>query len=535
MPFVIVTIFCLSFITNRFLKFNNNQNQSIQQKSISVTEPVKLNWYIQGSWYNKKWDSEATLFDKIVTEKTGVDLNLIIPPVDSDEKLISMAASGDLPDIITIDNWNDVREQMLKAGYFQPLNKLAEQHAPELLKIIPDSMKKWYTQEDGNWYGISNYFTAPEWSSKDTKIANGNGIVARKDIMEKLGIKPEDFNTQDGTIKALKKVKEANLEFNGKKVFPFYLDWNDWNMARMWGIPWETPSGDWIDYRNHPKYLEMYQFINRLWREGLLSGDNFTSWAGYSMEQGVCFAYLGNLDSTAGAMTNLFNLNNQAVYVPVGPIHALDGSNPVYDQAGTGWTTTFITKQCKYPEQAIKLLSFLASDEGQMLTWYGVEGQTYKIVNNKVQYTNEYLQMKKEDPEMALKVYGINDFWPLKQSVFNDKHIDKETLPQADKNYENILNYFSMFSVSTPETMGVKPEPGSAQAGIQQKIDDYWGKQTRKMALASSSEEVKNIYDESIKHIYDLGYQKAYDASNAKFKAQKDKMGKQYSYPANKK
>jgi putative aldouronate transport system substrate-binding protein len=306
-------------------------------------------------------------------------------------------------------------------------------------------------------------------------------------------------------------------------------------MARMWGIPWETPSGDWIDYRTNPKYLEMYQFINRLWREGLLSDDNFTNWAGYSIEQGVCFAYLGNLDSATGAMTNLYNLNNKAVYVPVGPIHALDGSKPVYDQAGTGWTTTFITKKCKNPEQAVKLLSFLASDEGQMLTWYGVEGQTYKLVNNKVQYTNEYLQMKKEDPEMALKVYGINDFWPLKQPIFNDKHIDKETLPQTDKNYENILNYFSMFSVSTPETMGVKPEPGSAQAGIQQKIDDYWGKQTRKMALASSSEEVKNIYDESIKHIYDLGYQKVYDASNAKFKVQKDKVGKQFSYPANKK
>ena len=327
--------------------------------------------------------------------------------------------------------------------------------------------------------------------------------------------------------------KEANLKFNGKKVFPFYLEWNDWNMSRMWGIPWETPNGNWIDYKTHPKYLEMYQFLNRLWREGLLSKDNFTNWSGDKIGQGICFAYLGNFDSVSAPMVNLYNLNNKAIYVPVGPILALDGANPLYDQAGTGWTTTFITKKCKRPDQAIKLLSFLASDAGQMITWYGVEGQTYKMINNKVQYTNEYLRMKKEDPEMALKVYGINDFWPLKQPMFNDKFIDKETLPETDKNYENILKYFSKFSVSTPETMGVKPEPGTVEVGIQQKVDDYWGKQTRKMVLANSSEEVKDIYNDSIKNIYELGYQKVYDVYNAKFKAQKKKMGKQYSYPAN--
>lgn len=204
-----LAILGLSFITVFVLKFNRNQNKSNQQKNVSVTKSIKLNWYIQSSWYNKKWDSETTLFDKTVTEKTGVDINLIIPARDSDEKLIAMAASGDLPDIITIDNWNDVREQMLKAGYFQPLNKLAERYDPELLKIIPESMKKWYTQEDGNWYGIANSFTAAEWISKNSKIDNANGIVARKDIMEKLGIKAEDFNTQEGTIKVLKKVKTS--------------------------------------------------------------------------------------------------------------------------------------------------------------------------------------------------------------------------------------------------------------------------------------------------------------------------------------
>jgi putative aldouronate transport system substrate-binding protein len=525
----------VSLFTSCSLNKSKEQSrlQEGAEKNTSEKAPVKLNWYIQASWYNKRWDSKVTLFDKLVTEKTGVEVNIIIPPSDNDENLIAMAASGNMPDIITMNNWSGVREQMIKAGYFKPLNALAKQYAPELLTIVPESMRKWYTQEDGNWYGIANNFTATEWLPKGANIENANGIVARKDIMEKLNIKAVDFNTQEGTINALKKVKDANLTIKGKKIEPFYMEWNDWNMARMWGIPWETSEGNWVDFRVHPKYLEMYKFLNSLWLEGLIDADNFTTWHGNKIQEGACFAYLGNLDSVSGPIANAYNANKEAVYVPVGPIRALDGSEPIYDQAGTGWMTTFITNKSQQADKAIKLLSFLTSDEGQMLTWYGVKGETYTEVNGKIQYTNEYLKMKDEDSEMATKVYGINDFWPLKQPLFNDKRVDKTALPEVEKNYINILNYFSKYSAHTPETMGASPEQGTAEAGILQKIDDYWGKQTRKMVLAKSLKEVEDIYNESVKHIYEMGYEKVYKAADAKFKAQKKKIGKEYSYPLN--
>ncbi|WP_139904776.1 extracellular solute-binding protein [Clostridium thermarum] len=505
---------------------NTDSKETTEVKSLT-----KVNWYIQASWYNKKWNSEVTLLDKVVTEKTGVEVNLIIPPSDSDEKLIAMAASGDLPDIITISNWSGVREQMIDAGYFYPLNELAEKYSPELLNIVPDIMKIWNNRENGNWYGITNHFTAPEWLDEGERIENANGIIARKDIMDKLGIKPEDFETQDGTVEALKKVKEANLTFNGKKVYPFYLQWNDWNMSRMWGIPWETENGDWIDFKRHPKYLEMYQFLNRLWREGLLQEDNFTIWPGEKVQEGVAFAYLGDLASLEAPLGKVYNLDNDAVYVAVGPIHALDGAEPVYDQAGTGWMTTYITRNSKNAEQAIKLLTFLASEEGQRLSWFGVEGETYEQIGDKFRYTKEYLTMKKEDPEMAKTIYGITEFWPLVQPVYYKKHVDKDSLPEADKNYMKLVDYFSQYAVNTPETMGVEPKQGSPEAGIKQKIEEYWTKQIRSMVLADSAESVEKIYKETISYIDNIGYQRVYEASNAVFQAHKLKFGKEFSFP----
>lgn len=495
------------------------------------TTPIRLNWYIDAGWYDKKWDAQNTLVDRIITQKTGVDINIIIPSGNGNEKLTIMASSNKLPDIITIDNWNSIHKLMTKAGKFQPLNDLAAKYAPDLLQYYPESIRNWYTEKDGNWYRIANFITAPEWFTKDTYIENNNGIIARKDIMDRLGIKPEDFTTQDGTVEALKKVKEAKLLFKGKSIQPFYFQWNDWAMSRMWGIPWETLEGDWQDYRTHPKYLEMYKFLNRLWCEELLPKDIFTAWAGEKISEGVCFAYMGNLDIIKNAMSDVYKSFNSAVYIPVGPIHALDGAAPLYDQAGTGWTSTFITINSQKPDRAIRLLAFLASDEGQMITWYGIEGKTYNIVNGKVRFTDEYMRLKNRDPKMAETVYGVDTFWPLKQGMFDQKLIDYEAMSQEDRNYCDIKKYFAQFSVRTPETMDIWPEPGTEEAGIGKKIDEYWARQVVRMVMAKSEEQVEQIYEESLKYINDIGYNRVYQATNARFQAFKLKAGKKFSYP----
>jgi putative aldouronate transport system substrate-binding protein len=529
---IIFSLFTACTSINNDLKskentYENNNDESTDKPSWALdTTPIKLNWYVNANWYNKIWDSKVTLFDKTVTEKTGVELNIITPAGGENEKLMSMAISGNLPDILTIDNWNNITERMIKAGDFIPLNKLAEQYAPELLQSTPESMKQWFTREDGNWYGITNYFIAPEWLTEDTRIENGNGFIARKDIMDKLNIKPEDFNTQAGTIEALKKVRDRNISVEGKSVTPIFIQMNDWVLARMWGIHWEDSKGNWQDYITHPKYLEIYKFINRLWREGLISKENFTTWAGEKIREGTCFAYLGNTDDVKQPILDLYDSKQNGVYTAVGPIHAKDGAEPLYDQAGTGWMSTYISKECQNPERAIRLLAFLSSDEGQMLSWYGVEGISYKLENGKVKYTNAYLNMKKDDREMADKVYGINSFWMLSQSLFYQRLINVEALPGNEKSYLNILNYFSKYAVRTPETMGANPGQGTPEVGLNERIRDYWSNQVRSMILAASENEVEKIYKESIKYIKDIGYEKVYKASNERFLELKGKQEK---------
>jgi len=508
-----------------------NKGPINSDKNISNSETITLDWYINENWYNKKWDVNATLFDRVVTEKTGVKINVITPTGDGDTKLTAMAVSDELPDIVTINNWDGIRNQMIKGGYFLSLEDLSKKYAPDLLNIIPQSMIKWLVQQDGEWYAIVNDFIAPERMPKGYKIDNANGIIARKDIMTDLGIKPSDFYTQEGTIAALTKVKNAKIQNGDSQIIPLCIQWNDWVLARMWGIPWEKADGSWQDFIMSDKYVEIYKFLNKLWRTNLIDKDTFTVWPGNRIKDGSCFAYIGNMDDI---YQPLIAANKDGIiYVPVGPIHALDGSQPIFDQAGTGWMSTFITENCSYPDKAIRLLSFLSSDEGQMLTWYGVEGQTYKLKNNKVIYTDRYLEMLSNQPDLANKVYGIKSFFPIRQMLFNKKMLDADSLPKEEKDFNAINDYFSQFAVLTPETMYTWPDKGTPEAAIKQRIDDYWNEQTRYMVMADSEEGVERIYKEAIEEIKKLGYDKVYAVTNAKFQAQKKADGKKFSFSLN--
>ena len=52
----------------------------------------------------------------------------------------------------------------------------------------------------------------------------------------------------------------------------------------------------------------------------------------------------------------------------------------------------YITTACKNPELAAKWLDFQYSEQGQLLNWYGIEGETYTLdADGKPQFTDMVL------------------------------------------------------------------------------------------------------------------------------------------------
>jgi putative aldouronate transport system substrate-binding protein len=126
----------------------------------AAANPITFDWYMNFSWFNKKWADDAT--STYVTKKTGVKVNFIVPAGNENEKLNTMIASGKLPDFITLGWYEEAVKKMVAGKLVLPLNELADQYDPYFYKVADPAKLGWYKNDDGNVYGYPNASSSPE-------------------------------------------------------------------------------------------------------------------------------------------------------------------------------------------------------------------------------------------------------------------------------------------------------------------------------------------------------------------------------------
>ena len=115
-------------------------------------ETVTLDWFITYSALPSNWNMNEPIF-KTITDATGVQCNFNIPAEDAATKLNLLMVSGDMPDLITTDNGDLIRE-MIEAGQVWDLQELMETYYPDaqMLKEFPEDLKKAMINRDSGWY-----------------------------------------------------------------------------------------------------------------------------------------------------------------------------------------------------------------------------------------------------------------------------------------------------------------------------------------------------------------------------------------------
>ncbi len=505
------------------------------------TSPVTLSMYVHEGWYNKQWDVESTLLDRYVTDKTGVKLEITTPAGEGAERLNAMIAAGDLPDIVTI-GWYEEQFPLLQAsGMLHPLEQLVDQYAPTFWNIIPETMRLWYTYDDGHWYGFPGFFWAPEHITEETFLETNQGMIARQDIMDDLGIVPEDFTTQDRMIEALRKVRDAQIEYNGQRVTPVNLG----NLATSWhsvmtnfpdffAVPREDSDGNLIDRRYHPKFLEAMQFINRMYREGFISRDNFTMQRTHVEEwisSGRVFLAIVNIADYKTPMNNLYEFDNDAKMVPVGPVLAQDGARPYFSpRAFAGWTVSMVSRNARRPDRVIRFFEYAYSEEGQQELQHGVPGTTFNMVDGRVQYTEEFLAEQERDAAAAWARHGANNFWwfynpPYQQSI--------EAPPEPPALGYNMDRYFGQYSFPDMAWANIDPPGGTEEAIIRGEASVFWEEQIPWMIMADSAAEVERIWRAALEELDARGWQKVLAYQNERFQENKERLNLEFAWPPN--
>jgi putative aldouronate transport system substrate-binding protein len=502
--------------------------------------PYTVKWYVNYDWYTKKWDTKNCLLDRYITQETGITIDIL---TGNNDKFNAMLASGQLPEVITCARYAVQRYELEESGLLWSIDDLAKKYAPELYEYIPDSMRKMFANEkDGKLYGIVNYFYAPEHMqpiyNKEMYPPNHNELKARKDIMDKLGIKPSDFNTKEGTIKALRKVRDAKIVYNGFQMIPALYIFGD--IVEFFAAPREDAKGNYVYVNHTAEALEAAKFLNQLYREKLLPEENLTindEQRRQMIGRGQVFSWSGSLwDNYIG---DLNKMDQKAYPIPVGPLRNSKGSVPTLRPSPSdGWTITMITKKAKKPHRIIWLFDFLYRvRDNHINVIVGPYKYAWVWSKDKKHYelTKQYIDDYNKNRTLADKKYKNGGFdWLVDWLVYYP------TVPPASKDSKSYLAdkakqdsnaYFGQYVYNDLPFCNINPPAGSDLAAINSKVGQIATEYVAYMIKAKNEKEVERYFKEMIAKQKQVGFDKLYKYWNEQFQKNKRKLGIKKAWP----
>ncbi|MBD2867205.1 ABC transporter substrate-binding protein [Paenibacillus arenilitoris] len=455
---------------------------------------------------------------KKITEKTGVSLEIQQPTGNPAEKLNLMLASNDLPDLMAISR-GDILDKYIAAGALIPLNDLIDQYGPNIKEMYGDMLNK-TRHTDGknyylaNWYGLEQY---PVF-----------GFMMRMDVMKELGAGDKATNgepfTAEEFVALLKNYKEKVPTVDGKPTIA--MTFNGENMGAVSGtfkgmfgmMPYYETNGELKSDVRDPKYLEMIKFVNSLYTQGLIDPE----WATIKTQQYEQKLASGTVFAATDAFWNLGKPNtvlkeeaadpskqDESQFYPYKVIApGVDPAKTTFGpKSSLGWDGIGITTQNADPVRAIKFLDFLASEEGQYLMMWGVEGVHWDMKDGKHVPRPEVLEGFKKDWAGYSTETGIRKWtWTIKNGPGSDGTpydlIGRyETDPVSALAIQNLAD--SSFDTAIYDNLG--PSGGTPEAIMQTKVGETTAKYFPRMIMAPSEADAVKLYETMMKELEAAG------------------------------
>lgn len=452
---------------------------SVPETDTSVTYPIpgaeKLTFgmTLANEW-SDRFDSWTDLpIGRAVQEKTGVELEMV--HVADNKAMNLLLASPDLPDIILFNfqsNYSGGEIKAIEDGVIFPMDaEFLQQNAPDYWEVLnsDENILKGSTNQQNQVFGFT-------FIMGDDKIKTGYGLTVRDDWCRQLGLDVTQIDTAEEFHEMLSRFKsELNVEipmtFTSKNLEEL-LDYG--TITSPFGLVtrdvYQKDGTVHIGYAEK-EYRDVLAYLNQLYHEGLLDANFSTNDAAtvtanmLSGTSGVSTGALG------GGIGTWLQTNRDVENYSLAGLHNLvknDGDKSLYGFYKTDviGKTAVITNSCENKELAAQFLNYGYTDEGHMLYVFGVEGESYEIVDGEPQYT-EYimhnpdgLTVKKAMSEYTLSWDNgpfVQDLRQKLQSasmpeqlaawdVWDDTTVEEYFLPKIAIAQENLAEYSSLKS-----------------------------------------------------------------------------------------
>jgi putative aldouronate transport system substrate-binding protein len=357
--------------------------------------PVKVSIYVPSRLADKIYTTDTMTF-KTLAERCNMEFDIeSVFSRQAGERFDVIISTGQLPDIMAGDK-RDINTYGM-SGAFLPLDDLIDQHAPNIKKYLIEN-KEALAQTvapDGKIYAI------PMLSAVRTAM----GYCIRQDWLDKLNL--ESPKTIDDWYEVLTAFKTNDLNGNGAgDVTPLVLDrmWEAYymNFADAWGIElnewvdfWMVRDGKIVFAPIQPETKDFLATMAKWYKEGLIDAEFITredtnNYHILNNKAGAtCYwtGYIAGQNTNAEVLANDPNTNWQVVAPPV----LKEGQEPrTYSQQAPivnigSWA---ISSSSENAVEIIKMFDYVYSDEGSLLFNFGLEGESYEMVNGQPDYAD---------------------------------------------------------------------------------------------------------------------------------------------------
>ena len=382
---------------------------------LSGDNPLTLSYYSADS--NANWNNMQDEVGKEITAKTGISLQAEFNVDGSNQKLPLLIASGEYPDIVFAKADANL---LVDAGAFLDLTDMIEEHAPNLKKVYGEYMNrlKW-SNEDESIYVLPTLNMVGH-----TAFDAGGTFQIQHAVVKELGY-PELKTVKDYEA-ALKQYYEQNPTVDGQPTIPLTLNADGWRIMISVTNPAFIATGasddgeyyidqETVEAKLHykrPEEKEYFRWLNHMNDIGLLDKESFVQKTDQYEAKVSSGRVLGLIDQDWGFdnATNALHTagKDDRTYARF-PIQ-LDESTKDASFQSIGYTAGWgvgITTSNEDPVRTIKFLDYLASDEGQILLNWGIEGKHYNVEDGKRVIPADILDQKLNDHAAFAKQTGV--------------------------------------------------------------------------------------------------------------------------------
>lgn len=352
-----------------------------------VDEPTTLTyWQAWPPFLNEISEpKDAAMFQKL-EEITGVHLDITAVSTENDANdFMLRCASGDLTDLIQkgSTHYTGGGAKAIEDEILVDMLPLLEEYSVNYWNIMNSdpNIYKNVVNDEGQVPTLIGMYMDYYYTDQ--------GFWIRQDILD-------DVNKEvPKTLSELEDVLQAFKDHGLTDPLVVLSQGNCDLLARAYDAANKMVDGKLVYADGTDNYKDMLKKMHEFYQKGYINVDFVTyNESDTKPPQDVVLgdmAGIFNEDVASIAGYYLMSTNEKFELAPLGQIRLNEG-----DKLNTGFLgvkaadkySLSMSTQCSDPELAIKYMDYLFSDEGFMLANYGIEGETYTMVDGEPQFTD---------------------------------------------------------------------------------------------------------------------------------------------------